>query len=115
MSRHDERGLSAQQPPLNTQTAAKQTGALMRATVPDRVPTLAEVTVECNRLLAEKRDRECRCPGRAFVPHAWHLDAHREECPAGYAWMSAAEAAEALDRLGYVVSPLPHASCRGAS
>lgn len=99
----------------HVQAAAKQTGALTAATVPDRVPSLAELTAECNRMLAEERDRECRCPGRAYVTHAWDLDAHRGECPAGYAWMSAAEVADALDGLGAVVSVLPPAGCWGAS
>lgn len=66
-----------------------------------KVPRIDEATVyavctAANRLEAERRDRECRCPGRAYVPHAWDLDTHLDGCRAGYAWLSVDECRSAL-------------------
>lgn len=57
------------------------------------------VAAEANLIEAERRDRECRCPGRAYVTHAWDLGSHKDGCRAGYAWLSVDEARAILQRL----------------
>lgn len=57
------------------------------------------VAAEANQLEAEIRDRECRCPGRAYVAHAWDLASHKTGCRAGYAWTSVDEVRAVLQTL----------------
>jgi hypothetical protein len=57
------------------------------------------IAAEANRIEAEIRDRECRCPGRAYVGHAWDLASHKDGCRAGYAWLSIDDARVILQRL----------------
>lgn len=70
-------------------------------TIPPHVPLALAVRVaaEVNQIEAEIRDAECRCPGRAFVAHAWDLGRHEDGCRAGFAWLSVDEARAALQAL----------------
>lgn len=62
-------------------------------------PMAVRVTAEANRIEAEIRDRACRCPGRAYVAHAWDLGSHKAGCRAGYAWLSVDEMLAVLRRM----------------
>lgn len=77
----------------NAKPNANQTGhssSKVARGLPRQVPlALAyRIAAEANQIEAELRDRECRCPGRAYVAHAWNLGTHKDGCRAGYAWLS---------------------------
>jgi hypothetical protein len=77
--------------------AAKAARRTARAHVdPDIVYT---VCAEVNRVLSERRERECRCPGRADVVSSWDLEVHDEGCLAGYAFLSVDDVRSALQQL----------------
>lgn len=70
------------------------------------IPPVNEVTVravcaEANRIEAERRDRECRCPGRNSVAHAWELGTHDDGCRCQYAWLSVDEVRSALQQIAH--------------
>jgi hypothetical protein len=116
MRRASERA-AREGPPRNGQHPAKDAAPRSASTValPGDIPHQAAcprlklpaadlglayaVAREANRLSAEQRDAECRCPGRAYVLHAPDLAVHRDGYPAGYAWVSVADALDVLSRL----------------
>ena len=102
---HDEGGPSAQGAAPSDRAETNRADPLsplkvaltMSVHVP--LPLAVCVAAEANQIEAELRDRECRCPGRAYVAHAWDLDNHKDGCRAGYAWLSVNEADAMLQRL----------------
>lgn len=105
MAPNEPRGAPRPGTPRHDQHPAKDTDSRSRATVAHGVLPLVPVALavrvaaEANRIDAERRDRECRCPGRAYVSHAWDLGSHKDGCSAGYAWLSADEARAVLQAL----------------
>lgn len=96
----NERAPAAHGSALRDQHPAKATDPRSRSTIQD-VVSLAmayRITAEANRIEARKRDEECRCPGRAYVAHAWDLGSHKDGCRAAYAWLSVDEVRAALQR-----------------
>jgi hypothetical protein len=83
------------------QPLAKATDRRSRSTISAVVPLAVayRVAAEANRIEAELRDRECSCPGRAYVAHAWDLGSHKDGCRAGYAWLTVDETRAVLQRL----------------
>jgi hypothetical protein len=85
---------------LQDQAPGKVTDPRSHATVALVPVSMAiRVAAEANRIDAERRDRECHCPGRAYVVHAWDLGTHKTGCRSGDAWLSVDEARAVLQTL----------------
>jgi hypothetical protein len=89
--------------PRSASTVALPGHILYQAACPRlRLPAADLVRVmwaEAIRLSAAQRDAGCRCPGRAYVPHAWELGEHLAGCPAGEPWPTPDDVIDVLSRL----------------
>lgn len=100
MSRNESRAAPGTGSALRDQADTNRTDPRSRPTIPASVllTVVYRVAARANQIEAEQRDRECHCPGRAFVAHAWEIGSHKDECRAGYAWVSVDDAAHFLRR-----------------
>ncbi len=108
-------GAAPQGPPRNGQHPAKDAEPRSASTValPGDIPHQAAcprlrlpaadlvrvMWAEAILLSAAQRDAGCRCPGRAYVLHAWDLGEHLAGCPAGDPWPTPDDVIDVLSRL----------------